>query len=99
MKKQVYHAEEAAIGGHTEARFNLGCYEFQNGSFNRARKHWIIAANLGYHDSLKCLKILYAKGHASKEDYASALRAYQAAVDHLSRYHPRPCIPRMASSC
>ena len=81
MKKQVYHAEEAAIGGHPEARFNLGCYEFHNGRFERAKKHWIIAANLGYHDSLKYLQILYAKGHASKEDYADALRAYQAAVE------------------
>jgi hypothetical protein len=27
------------------------------------------------------LKKLYSDGHASKEDYAGALRAYQAAVD------------------
>jgi TPR repeat protein len=52
-----------------------------NGRYDRAKKHWIIAANLGDHDSLKCLKKLYADGHASKEDYASALRAYQAAVE------------------
>ena len=42
---------------------------------------WIIAANLGYNDSLKALRQLYADGHASKEDYAAALRAYKAAVE------------------
>jgi len=35
----------------------------------------------GYENSLKELRVLYANGHASKEDYANALRAYQAAVD------------------
>ena len=81
MKKQVYHSEEAAIGGHPGARHNLGCIEADNGRFERARKHWIIAAKLGYHDSLEGLRQLYANGYASKEDYADALRAYQAALD------------------
>ena len=39
--------------------------------------------DLGLHDSLKILMKLYADGHASKEDYAGALRAYQAAVDAM----------------
>ena len=81
MKKYIYHSEEAAIGGHPEARHNLGYYELQNGRFERARKHWIIAANLGDDDSLKNVKNLNAAGFASEEDYANALRAYQAAVD------------------
>ncbi len=80
-EKEMYHLEEAAIGGHHKARHNLGCNEYDNGNFERARKHFIIAANLGHHGSLSNLKLLYAKGHASKEDYAGALRAYQAAVD------------------
>ena len=80
-KKEIYHLEEAAIGGHPYARHNLGCFEANNDNFERARKHFIISANLGDHDSLTCLKDLFAEGHASKEDYADALRAYQAAVD------------------
>jgi hypothetical protein len=80
-KKQVYHLEKAAIGGHPRARFNLGCNDFENDRFERAKKHLIINANLGHDRSLECVKDLYAKGHASKEDYAGALRAYQAAVD------------------
>ncbi len=80
-KKQVYHLEEAAMKGHANARYNLGVHEYDNGRYERARKHFIIAANLGLHESLKGLKDLYVEGHASKEDYADALRAYQAAVD------------------
>jgi tetratricopeptide (TPR) repeat protein len=80
-KKEVYHLEEAAIGGHPGARHNLGYDEWNNGNFERARKHWIIAASLGNQDSPNCLRHLYAEGHATKEDYADALRAYQAAVE------------------
>ena len=80
-KKAIYHWEEAAIAGHPNARHNLGYEEAKNGRFERAKKHWIIAANLGYHDSLDNLQGLYAYGDASKEEYANALRAYQAAVD------------------
>jgi tetratricopeptide (TPR) repeat protein len=79
--KEIHHLEEAAIRGHPVARHDLGCEEWDNGRFERAKKHWVIAANLGDDDSLSNLKRLYAEGHASKEDYAGALRAYQAAVD------------------
>ena len=44
-------------------------------------KHWIIAANLGYDESIKALKEAYKGGDVSKEDLAAALRAHQAAVD------------------
>jgi TPR repeat protein len=82
-EKYIHHTEEAAIAGHPYARHNLGYEEWNNGRFERAKKHWIIAANLGYHKSLDALRQLYADGHASKEDYAGALRAYQAAVDAM----------------
>ena len=80
-RKKVYHLEEAAIRGHPFARHNLGCLDAMSGRFERARKHFIIAANLGDDKSLKCVRQLYAEGHASKEEYASALRACQAADD------------------
>ncbi len=80
-EKAIYYAELAAIADHPEARHNLGIEEWNNDRYERARKHFIIAANLGDSGSLKCLRELYADGHASKEDYAAALRAYQTAVD------------------
>jgi TPR repeat protein len=81
MKKRVYHLEEAAIGGHPVARYNLGCTEGGNGRFDRAVKHFIIAAKLGFDDALEELKKYFLKGVASKEDYEAALRGHQAAVD------------------
>ncbi len=80
-EKEVYHLEQAAIGGHHMARHNLGCFEANNGRFDRAKKHFIIAANLGYHDSLNALRLLHADGYASKKEYADSLRSYQSAVE------------------
>ena len=82
-KKKFYHSEKAAILGHPLARYNLGCDERKYGNMDRAVKHWIIAANQGEDNSLECLKNLYRKGDGlvSKEMFASALRAHQAAVD------------------
>jgi tetratricopeptide (TPR) repeat protein len=80
-EKEIHHLEEAAIRGHPVARNDLGCEEAENGRFERAKKHFIISANLGYHNSLSNVKRLYVEGNASKEEYLGALRAYQAAVN------------------
>ena len=80
-KKEVYHLEEAAIGGHFLARYDLGCTEGENGRKERAMKHWIIAARLGHDDALGVVKKGYILGLVSKEEYAAALRGHQAAVD------------------
>jgi hypothetical protein len=80
-KKELYHLETAAIGGHPMARYNLGCEEENNGRIDRAVKHYIIAANLGFDASLKRLRECYGMGFVQKEDFAAALRAHQAAVD------------------
>ena len=80
-KKRFYHLEKAVIGGHPLARCNLGCKELKDGQLDRAIKHFIIAAKLGSDDSLAALKQLYEKEFISKEDFASALRAHQGAVD------------------
>jgi TPR repeat protein len=81
MERGVFHFEQAAIGGNTAARGYLAFHEEENGRMERAAKHWIISANLGCDLSLKHIKDLFVEGIVSKEDYAAALRAYQAAVD------------------
>ena len=74
--------EEAAIGGHAIARYNLGCYEWNiRRDDERAMKHWIVAAKLGYDDALEQVKEGFVDGIVIKEDYAAALRGHQAAVD------------------
>jgi hypothetical protein len=80
-KKWVYHCEQASNGGHPAARAVLAAHEMKNGRFERAAKHYIIAANLGHDNSLQEVKALFVKGIVSKEEYAAALRAHQAAVD------------------
>eukprot|EP00984_Skeletonema_dohrnii_P026121 scaffold15418_cov75-Skeletonema_dohrnii-CCMP3373.AAC.3 len=79
--REIHHLEEAAIGGHPYARYNLGVHEWINGNNERAVKHWIIAANLGDDDSIKPLIDYFKEGFVSKDDLAAALRAHQAAVD------------------
>ncbi len=80
-KKEVYHLEEAAIGGHPNARKNVGQNEWNNGRYDRALKHWIIAAKQGDNPALDMVKKGFMDGYVSKEDYAAALRGHQAAVD------------------
>ena len=82
-KKELYHLEEAAIGGHPDARYQLGINEWNKHRYDRAVKHWIIAANLGHDQSLQELKEAYKDEMVSKEDFASVLRAYHAAVDAM----------------
>ena len=80
-RKGGHHLEEAAIGGHPLARHNLGAYEWNNGSKERAVRHWIIAASQGLGGSIKMLMEMFKREVVSKEDLASALRAHQTAVD------------------
>ena len=80
--KALYHLEEAAIGGHPDARCYLACIEsYWNEKYERAVKHWIIAANLGYDRAIRKLKEWYKDGLVSKDDFAAALRAHKASVD------------------
>jgi hypothetical protein len=82
-EKMVYHWEKAAIGGHPHARNNLGYYEEENGNKERAVKHFIIAAKLGYDLSMKALWKHYSAGNITKEDSDATLRSHQAAIDAM----------------
>ncbi len=82
--KEMYHLEEAAIAGHPNARYHLGCEEWIiNCNSERAVKHYIIAATQGEDESIKMLMDMFKRGFVSKEDLAVALRAHQAAVDAM----------------
>jgi TPR repeat protein len=81
VKKEVYHLEQAAIGGHATARYNLAIFDLNIDRGDRAMKHWIIAAKLGHDVALNAVKDSFRVGLVSKEDFASALRAHQAAVE------------------
>ena len=79
--KQNQHGEEAAIGGHPDARHNLGCVEWSKLNDDRAVKHFIIAATQGQDDSIKALMKVFKEGIVSKDELTAALRAHKAAID------------------
>ena len=83
LKKAVYYWELAAMGGDAMPRYNLGVYEEKEGNMDRALKHFMFAVRGGFSDSLTKIKELYTNGHVTKDDYAKALRAYQAYVDEI----------------
>ena len=79
--KEMLHLEEAAIGGHPDARCMLGLNEMDKGNAKRAAKHFLISAKQGDDLSIKSLMEAFKQGFVEKDDLASALRAYQVAVD------------------
>jgi hypothetical protein len=100
-KKANHYWELAAMGGHVQARHNLGMYEGHAGNMGRAVKHFMIATEFGYYDSLENIKRMFMNGDATKDDYAKALLSYQAnlveiksaqrdeaaAINHAHRYY------------
>jgi len=82
-KKAEHYYELAAMGGIVTARYNLGVIEGNSGNMDRALKHWMIAVKGGDYNSLKNIKILFSGGNATKDDYANALRLYQAYLDEI----------------
>ena len=83
MKKAKHYYELAALGGDEVARYNLGCLEEEAGNMSTSLKHHIIAAGCGDNHSLKEIREFYTKGHATKDDYANALRAHQKYIDGI----------------
>ena len=82
--KAIRHFEAAAMCGNVSARFNLGCEEGKAGNYDLALQHCMISVTLGHEGSLNAVKHLLMIGHATKADYAAALRGYQNAVEEMS---------------
>ena len=66
------------MAGESISRHNLGNAEGRKGNIDRAVKHHMISAGYGDNDSLEFIKQMFMDGHATKDDYAKALRVYQA---------------------
>jgi len=79
-KKAKYHYEKSAIGGHVDARFNLGSLEL---NASRRIKHYLIAAGFGSDMAVEEIKRLYMSGHATKKDYEAALHGRQVYLDSI----------------
>ena len=81
--KAKQYFELAALGGDAEARHNLGNVEGRAGNIDKALRHFIIAVEFGDNESLKMIQQMHSIGHATKDDYAEALRAYQAYLEEI----------------
>ena len=66
-KKANHYFELAAMGGVAPARHNLGCSECLVGNWDRAVKHYMIAAGGALNDSVKIIHQLYKNGHAIRK--------------------------------
>ena len=79
--KEIHHLEEAVIGSHPVARYNLGCIEWNNGDKKKALMHYIIAAAQGENKSTKALMDFFKLGVFEKDVLDVALRAHKAAIN------------------
>ena len=77
-KKAKHYYKLASIEVNVSSRYNLGNSELRAGNMDKALKHYMIAAEGGNNNALKQIQKLYSNGYATKDDYAKALRAYQA---------------------
>ena len=80
----IRHWQQAAMKGHALSRHNLGYAEIHEGNYDLAvQHHYMISAKMGYEKSLNNIKKMFVKGHATKAQYAEALRGYQNAVEEM----------------
>ena len=75
--------EKAAILGHPSARHNLGACECDLRNWDRAVRHFLISAKIGSALSLNNIKEVFKEGHATKSQYAEALKGYQDAIEEM----------------
>ena len=71
-KKAKYYCDLAAI---KDARHNIGCFEGEAGNEHRAMKHFLLAANAGYPESLDIVKKGFMDRLVSKDEFEQTLRA------------------------
>ena len=84
LKKAARYYALAAMGGDLTARYNLGMMEeTYKGNFNRALRHYVIAAGGGCDDSLDQIRHYLALGRATKDNFEGALRAHKIAKDEV----------------
>ena len=79
----THYYELAAMRGDEYARYNLGHVEIEAGNYDRALKHLMMSVKGGSKESLEKIKQLYTNGHATKDDYTTALQSYQAYLGEI----------------
>ncbi|EJK70688.1 hypothetical protein THAOC_07931, partial [Thalassiosira oceanica] len=86
MSKAAEFYMKAAMQGYVLARANLGVIEGKKGNHDRAVRHYLISAKMGYRDSVEEIMVLYMTGLATREQYLEALKGYQNAVEEMKSH-------------
>ena len=81
VARGIHHWRHAAMQGDPISRDDLGCHESYNGNHELAVQHWMISAKMGLENSLNSIKDAFMKGHATRAQYAEALRGFQNALE------------------
>ncbi|EJK57054.1 hypothetical protein THAOC_22942 [Thalassiosira oceanica] len=84
--KAVELFEKAAMHGNVESRHNLGQFEVEKGNYDRAVRHLLISAKMGYKGSVEIIKKMLMAGLATKEQYTVALKGYQDALEEMKSH-------------
>ncbi|EJK47378.1 hypothetical protein THAOC_33904 [Thalassiosira oceanica] len=82
----IQHWQEAAMKGHVISRHLLGIAEFNNENCALAVRHLMISAKMGHDKSLNNIKEMFMLGHATKAQYAEALRGYGDAAEEMKSH-------------
>ncbi|EJK63027.1 hypothetical protein THAOC_16332, partial [Thalassiosira oceanica] len=94
--KGIHCWESAAMLGCADSRHFLGIAELEKMNPYRAMRHLLIAAKMGYEESLDAIKDLFSDGLATKAQYAEALKGYQDAVEETKSPELMPTRPHDA---
>ena len=81
--KGIRCLESAAMQGHALSIVKLGLVEHDKGNYDRAVRHVLISAKLGYKESLDTIKKMFANGLVTRAHYAEALKGYQGALEEM----------------
>ncbi|EJK72853.1 hypothetical protein THAOC_05575, partial [Thalassiosira oceanica] len=81
VARGIRHCQYAAMQGDPNSRHALGCHEYDNGNHELAVQHVMISAKMGHEGSLNFIKKMFMEGHATKAQYAEALKGYQNALE------------------
>jgi len=81
MDRCIPHWQHAAIQGHPQSRYGLGIHEFNSRDIELAVRHFMISTKMGDEYSLNAIKEMFMEGHATKAQYAEALKGYQNALE------------------
>eukprot|EP00571_Detonula_confervacea_P003628 CAMPEP_0172315722 /NCGR_PEP_ID=MMETSP1058-20130122/26073_1 /TAXON_ID=83371 /ORGANISM="Detonula confervacea, Strain CCMP 353" /LENGTH=311 /DNA_ID=CAMNT_0013029869 /DNA_START=102 /DNA_END=1037 /DNA_ORIENTATION=- len=76
VKKAKHYMQLAAMGGQPIARYNLGYLDERAGKMNRAVKHYVIAARIGFDKAMEEIQKGFERGLVSEDEFMNTFRAH-----------------------